>query len=84
MNVGVGEPGAKFELKAGKIDDIPVFEASVDKAVVLHDQNKNLVANEKQVVSVDGVNGPKIAVGSMNEISTSGNWPKNFAKSKKE
>ena len=30
-NVGVGKDGAKFELKAGTLDDIPVFEASVDK-----------------------------------------------------
>lgn len=80
MNVGVGEPGAKFKLQAGKVDDIPVFEASVDKAIVLFDQDKNLVANEKQVVSVDGVNGPKIVVGSMNEVKTTGNWPKNFTK----
>ncbi|MBT8244615.1 MAG: hypothetical protein HKP48_07625 [Winogradskyella sp.] len=84
MNVGVGEPSAKFELKAGSLDDIPVFEASVDKAVVLHDQDKNLVANEKQTVSVDGVNGPKIAVGSMDEVKTTGNWPKNFSKKDNE
>ncbi|MFD1061637.1 hypothetical protein ACFQ1Q_00150 [Winogradskyella litorisediminis] len=80
MNVGVGKEGATFELKAGTLDDIPVFEASVDKAVVLHDQDPNLVANEKETFSVDGVNGPKIAVGSMNEVSSAGNWPKNFAK----
>ena len=80
MNVGVGEPGAKFELKAGSIDDIPVFEASVDKSIILFDKDKNLVSNEKQTVSVDGVNGPKIVVGSMNEVKTTGNWPKNFAK----
>ncbi|ARV08707.1 hypothetical protein BTO05_03285 [Winogradskyella sp. PC-19] len=80
MNVGAGEPGAKFELKAGSIDDIPVFEASVDKSVILYDQDKNLVSNEKQTVSVDGVNGPKIVVGSMNEVKTTGNWPKNFSK----
>lgn len=80
MNVGVGKPDAKFELKAGSIDDIPVFEASVDKSVILHDQDKNLVSNEKQTVSVDGVNGPKIVVGSMNEVKTTGNWPKNFSK----
>lgn len=80
MNVGVGKEGAKFQLKAGTIDDIPVFEASVDKDVILFDQDKNLVANEKETFSVDGVNGPKIAVGSMNEINTTGNWPKNFAK----
>ena len=80
MNVGAGEPGAKFELKAGSIDDIPVFEASVDKSVILYDQDKSLVSNEKQTVSVDGVNGPKIVVGSMNEVKTTGNWPKNFSK----
>lgn len=80
MNVGVGQEGAKFELKAGTLDDIPVFEASIDKSIVLFDQDKNLVANEKETFSVDGVNGPKIAVGSMNEVKSAGNWPKNFAK----
>ncbi len=79
-NVGVGKDGAEFELKAGTLDDIPVFEASVDKSVILHDQDKNLVSNEKELMSVDGVNGPKIMVGSMNEVKTTGNWPKNFAK----
>ncbi len=80
MNVGIGEEGAKFEMKAGELDEIPVFEVSVDKAIILHDQDKNLVANEKQVVSVDGVNGPTIKVGSMEEINTNGNWPKNYTK----
>ncbi len=80
MNVGIGADGAKFDLKAGELDEIPVFEASVDKAIILHDQDKNLVDNEKQVVSVDGVNGPTIKVGSMEEINTNGNWPKNYAK----
>lgn len=79
MNVPVGEPGAKFKLQAGMLDDIAVFEASVDKSVILYDQNKNFVEKEKQVVSVDGVNGPAIIVGSMNEIKTAGNWPKNYS-----
>ena len=72
--------GTKFQLKAGMLDDIPVFEASVDKQIILHDQDKNLIEKEKQVVSVDGVNGPTLIVGSMNEIRTTGNWPKNFSK----
>lgn len=80
MYVGIGEEGAKFELQAGKLDDIPVFEASVDKSIILNDQNKNLVEKEKQTVSVDGVNGEKITVGSMNEVKTTGNWPKNYSK----
>ena len=80
MNVPFGKEGAKFDLKAGTLDNIAVFEASVDKDVILHDQDKNLVEKEKQVVSVDGVNGPTLKVGSMEEVTTKGNWPKNYAK----
>jgi hypothetical protein len=80
MNVPVGQAGAKFKLQAGKLDDIAVFEASVDKSVILHDQDKNLVEKEKQVVSVDGVNGPTLTVGSMTEIKTKGNWPISYSK----
>lgn len=80
MNVGIGEAGAKFKLEAGKLDDIPVFEASVDKSVILFDQKKDLVDKEKQTLSVDGVNGERITVGSMNDVKTTGNWPKNYSK----
>jgi hypothetical protein len=82
--VGIGEPGAQFELQSGSLDDIPVFEAKVDKSVILYDQDPNLVAKEKQVVSVDGVNGPSLRVGSMEEIKTVGNWPKNYAGKKEQ
>ena len=78
MNVGIGKEGAKFILKAGKIDDIPVFEASVDKAIILDDQEKYLIEKENQVVSVDGVNGSRLTVGSMEEVFTKGNWPKTY------
>ena len=79
---GIGPAGSKFTLKAGKLEEtgIAVFEASVDKDVILHDQDKNLVAKEKEVMSVDGVNGPKLQVGSMIEDVTKGNWPKNLSK----
>lgn len=82
MNLPVGKPGAKFELKAGRLEDngIPVFEASIDKAIILFDQEENLVAKEKEVVSVDEVNGPTLKVGSMEEPYTKGNWPKNLSK----
>lgn len=80
MNVPVGAEGAKFELKAGMLDSISVFEASVRKEVVLFDQDKYLIKKEEQVVSVDGVNGPTIKVGSMDEVNTTGNWPKNYSK----
>ncbi|MFT4804256.1 MAG: hypothetical protein ACJAZK_000839 [Psychroserpens sp.] len=78
---GIGESGTKINLKAGILPatNIPIFEASVDKDIILFDQDKNLVAKEKEVMSVDGVRGPKLQVGSMQEADTKGNWPKNLS-----
>ena len=72
--------GAKFELKAGKYEknDVlySVFEASVAKRLILSDQDTDLIYQEEQLVSVDGINGPTVRVGTMNDIDTGGNWPK--------
>ena len=83
MNIPVGKAGSKFELKAGFLEEnglkIPVFEAKALKAIILDGQDKNLISKENEVVSVDGVNGDAIVVGSMEEINTNGNWPKNYS-----
>ncbi len=72
--------GAKFQLKAGKYEknDVlySVFEASVAKRLILSDQDTDLIYQEEQLVSVDGINGPTVRVGTMNDIDTGGNWPK--------
>ncbi|KAB1071428.1 hypothetical protein F6U93_00540 [Tamlana haliotis] len=82
MNVPVGKEGEKFKMESGYIEqnniNIPVFKASVKKDVLLYDQNKDLVVQEKQVISVDGVNGDELRVGSMDEVNTTGNWPKTY------
>ncbi len=84
MNIPTLNDGQKFELKAGLLEqngvNIPVFEASVSKKILLYDQDKNLVDLESEVKSVEGVNGPSLKVGSMDEINTNGNWPKNYSK----
>lgn len=75
---------SKFELKAGllpKGDDLfPVFEVRVHKDSILFDQNEDLLAQEKLVKSVDGVDGEFLIVGSMDEVKENGNWPKNYTK----
>lgn len=82
MNVPVGKPGEKFKLEAGFLEKdgvkIPVFQASVKKDVILYDQDPDLLVQEKQVVSVEGINGDALTVGSMDEVKTSGNWPKTY------
>ena len=73
---------ARFALNADIINKngyrVPVFEVKVSKNVVLHDQNKDLLKQENETVSVDGVNGSEIILGSMSEVSTNGNWPTIF------
>jgi len=81
-------PGAdaKFTLKAGEIEKgksmLPVFEAKMEKKLVLADQPGYLVFEESETIAVDGVNGADISVGSMEEISTNGNWPRYYDEKK--
>ncbi len=86
MNIPVEGVDAKFELQAGSIEKngtvYSVFEARVAKDIILADRDKDLLMQEKQVISVEGVNGPYIKVGSMTEVNTSGNWPKLYDSAK--
>ena len=83
MNVPVGKKDQVFKLETGYVPqngmNIPVFEVSVDKSLLLYDQDKNLVDKEKEMKSVEEVNGPTLKVGSMEEVNTNGNWPKNYS-----
>lgn len=76
-----------IELRAGRIErknsTYSVFEARIPKDQILKDQDPNLLTQEKLVQSVDGVNGAYIQVGDMEEINTSGNWPKHYEPRKK-
>ncbi len=78
MNV----PGtdAKFELKTGTVEKVQgvqasVFEAKVDKAVVLEGMNKDMIRQEKEALGGINVPGEYIAVGSLEEVNSNGNWP---------
>ena len=79
MNVPFAQNGEKFEMKSAIVDKggykVPVFEAKVGKDVVLYDQPKDLLSRENSQMGVEQVNGNVIKVGSLTEVSTSGNWP---------
>ncbi len=81
-SVTVGGVGADFKIDAKIIDKngykVPVFEVKVAKDKILHDQDTDLLKLENETVSVDGVNGPEIILGSLTEVSTNGNWPTIF------
>ncbi len=79
MDVPGGVGGEKFEMKATTIQKgdytAAVFEVKVKKDVVLHDQPQDLRDRENAQISVEEVNGDVIKVGSLEQVSTVGNWP---------
>ncbi|WP_405224983.1 hypothetical protein [Dokdonia sp. Asnod1-B02] len=82
INVPIEGIDAKYTMDAGEIEKsntmYPVFEISIKKDILLADQDKDYLQKEKQIVSVDGVNGDALTVGSMVSINTNGNWPKSY------
>ena len=71
-----------FKIKSDVINKngykVPVFEVKVSKNTLLFDQDQDLIKQENETVSVDGVNGPEIILGSLTNVSTNGNWPTIF------
>jgi len=52
-----------------------VYEIKITKAVVLHGMNKDLIRLEEEAYADSEIKGKNISVGSLNEVSDSGNWP---------
>ncbi|TFG75613.1 MAG: hypothetical protein E4H26_05815 [Flavobacteriales bacterium] len=79
MNIPGAPGGEKIEMKSAIIEKsgykAPVFEAKVMKNLLLADQPRDLVIKENNEKSVEQINGNAIIVGSLEEVSTSGNWP---------
>ena len=77
-----GVKDSMFKINAEDINKngykVPVFEVKVTKNIILYDQNSDLVRQENETVSVDGVNGSEIILGSLNNVSNNGNWPTIF------
>ena len=58
--------------------NISVFQAKIDKNALLKDLDQELVKNENKVESIDEINGKEIILGSLEEVSLTGNWPKKY------
>ena len=85
----------EFTIETGEVEKVaklmvPVFIAKADKKDILSGMNPGLIAQEIKAVESDQIKGAFVSVGSLNEITTGGNWPpsydsvNNAAKSDKE
>ena len=49
-----------------------------NKDALLKDLDQELVKQENKVESIDEINGPQIILGSLEEVTLTGNWPKKY------
>ncbi|UGS24823.1 hypothetical protein [Flavobacterium channae] len=80
--VKVGGVEVPVIMKTGTVSrndmNISVFQATIDKNALLKDLDQELVKQENKVESIDEINGPQIILGSLEEVSLTGNWPKKY------
>lgn len=80
--VRVGELVVPITLKTSSIirndSKISTFQCTIDKNLLLSDLDQDLVASENKVEGIDKINGDQIILGSLEEASVTGNWPKKY------
>ena len=57
---------------------LPVFQAVIDKNALLTGLDEELLAQENKVEDINEINGSEITLGSLVEITLTGNWPKRY------
>jgi hypothetical protein len=70
------------DMKTGEVDrkgiKLSTFQAIVDKNKILEGLDEDLIAAEKKKKEIDEITGDIIKLGSLEEVSTTGNWPKQY------
>tara|TARA_R110001632_G_scaffold165183_1_gene283686 strand:+ start:6861 stop:7601 length:741 start_codon:yes stop_codon:yes gene_type:complete len=84
-----GVEGKKFELTIGSVEKIagllvPVFEARTEKKDILKGMDRSLVKQELEAVESSEIKGEYVSVGSLDEVTTGGNWPTSYDKATRE
>lgn len=73
----------EFTIKTDKIEKVaglmvPVFIAEVDKQSILEGMNSSLIKLEIDAKENDQIKGANVSVGSLEEVTTGGNWPPSY------
>lgn len=80
-----GVPGKEFDLEVGTVEKVqgllvPTFEVKTEKKGVLNGMNISLVKQELEAIETSQIKGEYISVGSLDEVTTGGNWPPSYDK----
>ena len=69
---GYGEFKGQWEFPGGKIEVGETPQQALIREI------QELVKQENKVESIDEINGPQIILGSLEEVTLTGNWPKKY------
>lgn len=80
-----GVEGAEFELEIGEVEKVQglivsTFMARTPKKAILVGMSESLVKQELEVIQTDQIKGKYISVGSLEEVTSGGNWPPSYDK----
>ncbi|WP_299062287.1 hypothetical protein [uncultured Polaribacter sp.] len=80
-----GVEGKEFEIQTGSVEKVeglvvPTFLIQTPKEEILKGMSKSLIKQELQAKATDQIKGEYISVGSLEEVSTGGNWPPSYDK----
>ncbi|SDS08895.1 hypothetical protein SAMN05216503_1941 [Polaribacter sp. KT25b] len=80
-----GVEGTEFEIEIGSVEKVPglvvpTFRARTPKEGILAGLNESLVKQELEAVENDQIKGEFVSVGSLDEVTTGGNWPPSYDK----
>lgn len=78
-----GVENKEFEIEIGTVEKVqglvvPTFFVKTGKETILKGMNESLIKLELEAVATDQIKGEFISVGSLEEVSTGGNWPPSY------
>jgi hypothetical protein len=77
--------GVQYDLEIGTVEKVqglivPTFISKTPKLALLDGMSASLVKQELEVMDSDQIKGEFISVGSLDEVTTAGNWPPSYDK----
>ncbi|MGY0408126.1 MAG: hypothetical protein ACWIPJ_07210, partial [Polaribacter sp.] len=84
-----GVPGKEFEVAVATVEKVqglivPTFMAKTSKEDLLKGMNESLIKIELKANQTDQIKGAYVSVGSLDEVTTGGNWPPSYDKKKEK
>ena len=80
-----GVAGKEFDIEIGTVEKVqglvvPTFLVKTEKAGILKGMDESLIKQELEAVATDQIKGEFVSVGSLDEVTTGGNWPPSYDK----